>query len=474
MNYLINAVAEGRGFSQLSLLEQLDEDDPQSEGSEKQDVIGEDNLYNTDGSIYADVEGNQPVDIEDTEGEKEEYKGDGNHAIARNTLDDLEESAPNGELPNADPQTRSTHLGDESKATQPSGTTGGDSTVDEAGGNEEQFLRPKVEETVIISSATSADERALQENKGTAVEEENLINYEDEEGEDGPNHEFSTSSSTIQGDSIEALKFDLAAATQNVSDNESADSGNEQLQEEGHQHGPVRQEQITDGAGGVFDANEGEEGAYNEGLGTDDSDPLELDQQVEVFHPEFDEQNKHSHEQLGNTSPDDRNELDTLDKENHDEDLPAEKRSVPPQNLTKGYKGPLNPEELVGNEPSTKHRGRDGQEALNGHENSQENAFEFAVHDVNSGELSTDTLKANRILNSGYERGSDYTRPTSTHHTTADQEHYEEPDADLDEDNIALSALPDEQSANPSPTSLKRTRTDDEDIPLDDDLQGET
>jgi hypothetical protein len=480
MSYLINAVAEGRGFSQLSLLEPPNEDDPQSEDVEEQDDVGGDDSHNRDGPKYAEEDRIRPVNVGDDDGEKEEDneedreedKEDESRKIARNAQNNLKEPTRSTRAYNADHKGGSTPLEDDVQAAQLSGSRGEYARFDEGGTKEEQSLVPKVEEEVVVSSSAAVDEHALRDAKETAAEEEDFINYEEdeedeeaeeaEEAEDDTNREFSTRSSTIQGDSIEASKDEFATTTtENVPDNDPAVFINDQLHNDDHHRGSTGQDQTTDDFCGVVEANEINGRGPNESIGAGDDDFLDVDQEAEGLELEIDEQEEHEHEQLDTSGPSLEDEPDNPDEGTDGEDLPAEKQLTEPNLIhksTKGYRGEAyQVEDIQANEPPHDYHGGDSQFGLDEHEKSYEDDIYFTVDHTDSGE-STESLKTNGTLSNGYERNPDQ-----------DQEPDQKLTEDIDEinyeDEEPSSKISAEHVLRSSPGSLKRTRSDREDDP---------
>ncbi len=474
MRYLINAASEGKGFSQLSLLEPPDDGDPQSEDLEEQDATGKGAIQETDCSKNAEEAKDLPISVRGDDQEREEANGNDDRRIALNTQNVLRESTRTTGTWN-DRQVGITPLGDEGKSPQLSGSKEERAALDEAGTKVEQGLIQKVEETSRFPSPADADEHALRESEETAAEEEDLINYEDEEGEEGEeaeddtNRELSTRSSTIQGDSIEASRTDVATATENVLDNEPAESINEQPQEDDHQQRSVGQDQIEDGSGDLFEADEVDKNERNGSLGVGDGDFLDFDQDGEDLELELDKQEEQENEQIDMSGAGHRNEPDVPNEGTDREDVSAEERKTEPiltHKPTKEYQGEgYQEEDLRANEPSGEHHGGDVLVGLNGHENSDDNDIDFTVDHAETGE-GTETFKTDETLSNGYGHDSDQ-----------DQESRKKLPADSDEinyeDDEGSSKIPAGQSLNLSPGSLKRTRSNQADDDLLDDPQGE-
>lgn len=463
MNYLINAVAEGKGFSQLSLLEPPDEDDRQSEDVEEQAELGEDDLPSTDRSNYAEADKVRPVSTGDDEAEKEEEKEDENRRIARSTQNNLKEPAGSTGAHNADHDGGSTPLKAKVQATQFSGSIEENAEFDEGDTNEEQSLIRKVEGEVGVSSSAAVDEHALREVKEPAPEEEDFINYdEDEEVEEADgdtNREFSTRSSTVLGDSIEASKPDLA--TTPTLYNEQAEFIDDQLQDDDNHQGSTGQDQISDDSGGVTEADEVDGREPNESLGAGNDDLLKFDQ-GEDLELKFDDQEEHDHAQFVTSSPGLENEPDNPDERTDGEVLPAEKQYREPSlthKSVKAYKcGGYPEEEVQANKPPQEYHAGDTQVGLDEHERSYENAINFTVDHADSGE-GTEIMETNGTLRNGHEFNPDQ-----------DQEPGQKLTEDIDEinyeDDEPLSKIPAEHILNSSPGSLKRTRSDREDDTL--------
>ena len=469
MNYLINAAAEGKGFSQLPLLEPPDEDDPQSEVSEKQDSVSRDDLQNTDISTFAEVEDIQPVVFETRDGNKDDDEVQINQTIAGNTLNDLE-------APNIHPPDGSTSVENEAESTQLSSMEGDVSSSKKAGPNGEQRSMSKVGQEIGASSSVGLTEDATARSEDTAPEEENLINYEDEDGEDDVNHEFSTRSSTIQGDSIGTSNFDLATTTENVFNDELAESVNKQLQEDHDQQQYTGQAHNPNAGSGAFEREEVDIGAYDEILEVDSGE-------AETFEPEHDQGNEYSHEQVENSSPDDENEPEVQEESIHNGNPPFElgqTEAVSTYQSTKGYEDQHNQEEdRELHDPSSKNH-ENPHVGLKGDDDSHENAFDITLDHKDSGE-NTETSKVNATLSHGHGHDSEYSKSISTSHTIGGQDSYEKGLPSLDEINyedeekdVDFFTLPAEQSARGSPSSLKRMRCDEDGGLLYDDSQGES
>lgn len=410
--------------------------------------------------------------------------------MAPNIQDDFERSRSNKEAPSADLQDGNVRLPEEAQSMQLRGTRGEDSGFNKDDTDLDQYLIPKVEEEIAISSPVGVNEHEFGKLEEPTAEEEDLINYEDEEGDDETNHGPSTRSSTIQGDSIETTKFDLTTTIDYGLNDEPAESLNQQLQEDGHKRGPlIIQDQCAGGAGGVFEAGDVEGGTHNEeGLeADDDGELLGLEEPSEELEPDLDEQDEYGHEEVDRSSPSQENEPDAKDQGTYNDDppggLPSDARqteSVLTNKLTKQYQGSLDEEEHITNTEFTyKHRGS-SQAGLHEGPNGNEDNFDLAVNLGGDGD-DTVALKANGTLSHGYEPGLDHSDPTSALDTIPDRDSHERPVVDNDEinyedeDDVVCSMLPTEQSANASPGYLKRTRIDDEDnVSVDDDLQGET
>ena len=481
MNYLINAVAEGKGFSQLSLLEPPDEDHPQSEYSEKQDAVGKDDLQDTDISTYAEIEDSQPVNVETGNGKKAENEVEINRKTAGNTPNDLEGHACTTETPNVNPPDGNTSVEDEGQSNQLSSRRGDVYFSNEASPNGEQNMISKVEEESNVSSPVGVSKDAIARSEDTTAEEENLINYEDEDGEGDVNHAFSTRSSTIQGDSIETSKFDLTSSTDNVLDDELAESVNEQLKEDHDQQELTGQAHIPDCAAGVYGMEEVEAGTCNGNFEVDDGELLEFEQEGEDFELEPDQGDEYGHEQVDSSSPDQETVPDFQDEGIYDENLPIKQRQTEVVSVykpTEGYKDPHNQEEDTKDHDYSNKNHKNPQVGTEDDE-THENTFGITLDHEDSGQ-NTETSKVNGTLSPGYEHDSDYSRSIPAPHMTADQESHEKRVSDLDEINYEeeedadLSTIPATQSANASPGSLKRMRSDQDDGPLDDHLQGGT
>ena len=394
-------------------------------------------------------------------------------------------SRSNKEAPSADPPYGNVRLPEEAQSIQLRGTREEDSGFNKDDTDLDQCLIPKVKEEIAMASSVDVNEHSPGELEEPTAEEEDLINYEDEEVDDETNHGPSTRSSTIQGDSIEASKFDLTTTSDNVLDDEPAESLNQQLQEDGHEWEPTIQGQRAGSAGGEFAAGDVEGGTHNEeGLETDDGELFELEEPGEELEPDLDEQDEYGLEEVDRSGPSLEHEPDAKDQGTYNDDpsrgLPDDARqseSVLTNKSTKQYQGSLNEEDYFTNTESTyKHRGISYMEFQEG-SNGNEDNFDIAVSLVDDDE---DTV-ANGTLSHNYEPGLDHPSPTSALDTIADRDSHEKPIVDNEEinyedeeDDEVFPILPTEQSANASPGTLKRTRNDGEhDVSVDDDLQGE-
>ena len=458
MKYLANAVAEGKGFSQLPLLESPDEDDPQSEYSGKQDTGGKDDLQSTDITTYTEVEDSRPVDIETRDVNKDDDSVEVDENIARSTPNNLGGHALNigaGDIISPD---GSTPLENEAKSTQLSSTRDDVSVSNELGSIREQNLISKVEGDTSVPSSVGiiGDTLGRSEDTAAAAEEENLINYEDEDGEGDVNHEFSTRSSTIQGDTIETSKVDS-------------------------QQELARQALIPGNASRVLEEEETEVAADTENLEADNGEILDFDQEGEDFEQDHSQGDEHYREQDDNSSQDQENEPDVHKEGVYDENLSAKQGQTkfgPTHTLTEDYEDPDNQEIfLEDSEPWSQTRGN-APVALKDGDNSHEDNFDFTLDHTESGE-NQETAKANETLSNSYAHGSNFSTSVFTH-TIADQEVHDKPDTNSDEINyeeeedVDLSRLPAEHSGNASPGSLKRMRSDEADGLPEDDLQGES
>ena len=491
MKYLINAVAEGKGFSQLALLEPPDEDDPQFEDVEQRDAGGEHYLQDIDSSAYVEVDGYLPLDVADADIKKEESKELRDHKISRSTESRSNEIATNTGSRRAEPRSDSTPLKDEAKMTQlsDSDSEGKNSTSNDAGAKKEQIVVLKADEKTEkpgnpLSGGTN--EPTLGTSEATSAENEDVINYDEEEVGDDTNNEISTRSSTIQGDSIEGSKFDVTATTEIVLDNNPTDFGDEQLEENGYQQDLSGRDQTADGIGDVLEADEDYGTALDKSHEFSDDDLFDIGQQGEDSESESEEQRGNNHEQDDIPSPSPGNEFDNPIEATHDEDLPATKHqtnSAPSNQMGPGKQSRQTPnDDMRGSGPPHEHHTATTYVEPNDHDHvhNAEDLYDFTVDGVDTSEIIHD-FQANRNVSNGYGRGFDHPPSTSTNHIQADQTTHKVI-ADVDEidfndtkDDFTSSTLPIKQGLNPSPGSLKRMRTDmEDDVLLDSNLQGKS
>lgn len=468
MNYLINAVAEGRGFSQLPLLESANEDDRQSEDVEERDDVGGDDSHNSDGPKYVEEDRIRPVNDRDDDGEREEDKEDGNRKDTQNAQNNLKEPVHTTRAFDADHRSGSTPSEDDVQAAQLSGSRGERARFDEGGTKEEQSLVPKAGEEVGVSSSAAVDEHVLRDPMETGAEEEDFINYEEdeedveaEEAED-TNREFSTRSSTIQGDSIEASKDEFATTTDNIPDNDPAVFIDDRLHNEDRHRGSTAQEQTTDGLRGVVEADETNGRGPNESIGAGDDGLLDDDEEAEGLELEIDEhEHEHENERLDTSGPNLEDEPDNPDEGIDGEDPAADKPLTEPNLIhksTKGYRGEAYQiEDIQSNEPPHDYNGAAAQTGLDEHDKSYDNPVHFTADHTDSGE-STEALKTNGTLSNSNERNPDQDREP-------DQKLTEDIDEINYEDEELSSKIPAEHVLRSSPGSLKRTRSDREDDP---------
>ena len=471
MRYLVNAVAEGKGISQLPLLELPDDNSPQFEDVEQQADGIEKDLHDQSSSPYGEVEEYLPYNLPDTDREKEDGTDSSDHKTSQRTQLTSKGSVPNLGAPGIEPRLDGAPLEHASKITQFPRSREVHLGANDASTIEEQRLIPQAEmETAKLSSADN-HEPAPRVSSAVDVENDDVINYNDEGGEDDVTHDLSTRSSTIQGDSIEGSKFEVATITEKVPNNDLAESWYEPNWEHEYQIVPFEQEQAAKGTSDVSEADEGLEPGDGEYIG--------VDQQGEISEFESDEHEaNHIQEDCSGRSP--TNDIKAPRNATYEDS------QTPELQIESVFTDQVNEEnqniqfqenDIKGNEPPSEQGVADVHTELHNQDDSREDLYEFSVDDLDTGKA-TRSANANGTVSNGNSNGNEHNLDHSSSTLTNRSQPGHIPhklirnddqiDYSDDEDGSALPTLPIEQGLSASPESLKRLRSD-----MEDDAQGE-